>query len=310
MQRFGNKGKQQIERGFILVLVLWSVVLLALLAAGFSKSVRTYIRSATSDQEIARAEAFADGGVNLALLDLVSARQKGPAQRRFAPNGAAAGCHTGDGALVFIRIEDEAGKVNLNLANESLLAALFAGVGAPSDQASAYAARVLDFRDADDDVQPNGAEDADYAAAGSPVGPKNGPFDTIDELDQVLGLPPGFLDKVKPFITVHSGQKGVDTTTAPPVLEAILDAASAQSATGGLDRISGTLAEFASRSNRRAYTIHALARMPTGVQYVSQAVVEFPELSLPRYQLRQWRRGGATEALKDSATDPDDLPPC
>jgi general secretion pathway protein K len=294
------------DKGFILVLVLWSAIFLALLAAGFAASVRTHIRATASASELARAEAVADGGINLAVLDLLGAHQNTGVENRFPAGASATGCQASDGALMFIRVEDEAGKINLNLASEELLSRFFIGLGAAPDQASTYAGSVLDFRDSDDDARPNGAERDVYAAAGQRSPPKNGLFDTVDELDQVLGLPPELISRAKTYATVHSGVTGFDETVSPPELIALLDAAALQSATGGVD--GG--APFRSRSMKKAFSIYALARMPSGVQYVAHAIVEFPFRAEQSYALRQWRRGNAGDARQWVVGDQAGLPPC
>ena len=304
------------DKGFILVLVLWAMIVLALMAAGFSSAIRSHLHATASAGEIARAEAIADGGVNLALMDLVAARQNTNTARRFAADGTSNACRAAGQAELIIRIEDEAGKVNLNLANEGLLSTLFMGLGASADDAGGYANRILDFIDGDDDPRPNGAERADYAAAGSQLDAKNGPLDSADELEQVLGLPPDLITQVKAYTTVHSGLAGIDAAVASPRLLAALDAASLETATGGLDRVTsafgdaGLPAKFAARSNQRAYTINVLARLTSGVQVVSQAVVEFPERRESRYVLHQWRRGSANGFDSPAAASGGDLPPC
>lgn len=294
------------DTGFVLVLVLWSALFLALLAAGFAASVRTHIRATASATELARAEAIADGGVNLALLDLLSTRQNARAERRFPTEDRAAGCQAGDGAVMFIRVEDEAGKINLNLASETLLTSFFVGLGASGDDAHSYASHVLDFRDSEDDPRSDGAERDAYTAADQRSPPKNGLFDTVDELDQVLGLPADLVSKAKAYATVHSGVTGFDETVAPPELTELLDTAALQSVTGGLD--SG--GPFKSRSMQKAFSIRALARMRSGVQYVAHAIVEFPFRAEPSYALRQWRRGSAGDARQWLAGDEGALPPC
>ena len=47
-----------------------------------------------------------------------------------------------------------------------------------------------DWKDADDLRRPNGAEAADYQAAGSPYLPANALFETVPELQRVLGMTP------------------------------------------------------------------------------------------------------------------------
>src|SRR5262249_38489738 len=57
---------------------------------------------------------------------------------------------------------------------------------------------------------------ADYRAAGLLDGAKDGRFDSIAELQQVLGMTPELYDKVAPTITIYSGGRSIDPSTAPP----------------------------------------------------------------------------------------------
>ena len=254
-------------------------------------------------------------------MDLVTGRKNPKFTSRFpvggnTSGGLAARCVATGGTLLIIRIEDEAGKVNINLADERLLSAFFAGLGATPDQAAEYTDRVLDFRDDDNDTRPHGAELADYVAAGSNISPKNGAFDTVDELSQVLGLAPELTARAKTFATVHSGLAGIDGSAASSGLAAIFDAASVQSATGGLTSPALAFGDtqlpagVSTRSNQRAYTIHVVARMASGVQYVTQAIVEFPIRSEQGYVLRQWRRGSVGDADTLEGVNEGDVPPC
>ena len=63
----------------------------------------------------------------------------------------------------------------------------------------------------EDDVPsgPHGAESAAYQAAGLGHGPKNAPFETITELDQVLGMTATLLDRLRPLVTVYARQAGI-----------------------------------------------------------------------------------------------------
>jgi hypothetical protein len=66
--------------------------------------------------------------------------------------------------------------------------AAFVGAGFSADTALSIAARVIGWRDADDVAGPEGAEEADYHAAGLHYGPRNAPFQSVEELRQVLGM--------------------------------------------------------------------------------------------------------------------------
>ena len=83
-------------------------------------------------------------------------------------------------------------------------------LGVAEDEAAALADRILDWRDPDDLAGLNGAEDPDYAAAGLPYGAKDGPFSSVEELRQVLGVTPDLYARLAPELTVDSGAQQID----------------------------------------------------------------------------------------------------
>ena len=127
------------------------------------------------------------------------------------------------GAEVAIRIVDEQGKVDLNMADAELLSSLLQVLGSEREAAAAIAAAILDWRDVDALTQPSGgAEDRDYAAAGRHYGAADAPFDSIAELEQVLGMTPALYARLAPYVTVHSGRAIPDPAFASaPVLAAM-----------------------------------------------------------------------------------------
>ena len=76
-------------------------------------------------------------------------------------------------------------------------------------------ARILDWRDADDETREGGAESREYRSAGLSYEPRNADFESADELRQVLGserLSPGLLDA----FTVFTHSTGSMESVAPP----------------------------------------------------------------------------------------------
>jgi general secretion pathway protein K len=73
---------------------------------------------------------------------------------------------------------------------------------------------ILDWRDADDLKRPNGAEEADYRAAGLKQKPANAPFETVSELARVMGVTPAVYARIADSLTVHSRQPGINAFTA------------------------------------------------------------------------------------------------
>jgi general secretion pathway protein K len=290
------------ERGFVLLIVIWVTGLLALIAASFVTAVRTHIMVTANTAENARAEALADAGVHIAIINLAATRPD--RARRFAADGTPTVCEVPTGDLLRIAVEDEAGKVDLNAANEHLLTLLMQGLGTAPGEAAAQADRVLDFRDPDEERRPLGAERSDYAAAGLAHGPKNAAFDAVDELDQVLNIPAGWIGRLRPFVTVYSGQAGIDPTVAPIDLLVALGQSPQQSAADarGLRRDEAfrrSLAvpqEFLVASQRRAFTVRSEAKTVQGASFVREAIVELRTTLTSAHVLRRWRRGVSVRA--------------
>ena len=100
-------------------------------------------------------------------------------------------------------------------AGEALLRSLFINIGgADPDVAAHIADAIQDWRDADDLTRPNGAEEADYRAAGLKYKPANAPFETVTELARVMGVTPAIYARVADSLTVFSRQAGINPATA------------------------------------------------------------------------------------------------
>jgi general secretion pathway protein K len=110
---------------------------------------------------------------------------------------------------------DESGKIDLNGAPEPLLKGLLLTAGGLDEPGAAQVMDAIgDWKDLDDLRRPSGAEAADYKAAGSPYLPANGPFETVPELQRVLGMTPALYAKLAGNLTVHSRQAGVNPAYA------------------------------------------------------------------------------------------------
>jgi hypothetical protein len=104
------------QRGFVLLVVLSVLGLIAVVAASFAQVARNHMRLAAVASEGAKAEALADAGVHIAILDLVAARDAPWPARRFALDATPVACSIGgDGAILTLAVQDEAGKVDLNI---------------------------------------------------------------------------------------------------------------------------------------------------------------------------------------------------
>ncbi|WP_417472333.1 general secretion pathway protein GspK [Luteimonas mephitis] len=276
------------QRGIALLLVTWLTMLLAAVVGAFALTAQMEKLQGRTLSRGVVAEQAARAGVEYALTRLAESDPK----QRWQPDGRPYDWAFG-GAHVRIEVVDESGKVDLNAADVDLLGRLFTVVGVNQADAGAIAAAIADWRDSDDLTQPQGgAEDPAYASAGLPWGAKDAPFDTVAEVEQVLGMTPEIYAKVAPLLTVYSGQGRPDPQfAAAPVLQAM-----------GEDPV-----PILARRNARApspedaflgggsgtYSIDSRARLPNGRQAILRVVVRAGIGTVPgsTYTALRWEQG-------------------
>jgi general secretion pathway protein K len=185
-------------RGLALVTVLWLISLLTLLATTLLAITRNHARMASRSAQIITAKTIADSAIRLTLLRIAAPLNESSELAFSAQWPLQVFDRTVD-----VRIEREAGRVDLNASDPALLAAVFRSGGIDSVRARDFASRILDWRDADDQPGSDGAENDEYKRANLGYGPRNAPFESIGELRQVLGLE-GISPQVLDAFTVYS----------------------------------------------------------------------------------------------------------
>jgi general secretion pathway protein K len=317
---FSNPAK---PGGIALVIVLWGLVLLAVIAAAFTTETRTEVTLARNLVENAKAKALADAGVHAAMLGL----HHREVEKRWRADGTVYSMASGEGEVSIV-INDEAGKIDLNAAPDELIQGLLAAVGLEEAEAQALTAAIADFRDPDDETHLGGAEDAEYRAAGLARGPKNKPFEAVEELHQVLGMTREVYALAAPGLTVHSRSKGVDVTVAPEIVLRALPGVDAeaveaftqqrQTRTGEGEQAAGQMAgaelggarmtalpglgrKYAARSRGRVFTVRAEARVRSGAVFVREAVISMTRNIERPFEIHAWRRGKRSEAAAVAA---------
>ena len=206
------------EQGLALVIVLWMVALLSIVAASLAFSMRTETTLAHDLVAQAQARALAEAGVYRGILELYNPDRL----RRWRGDGSPHRIRFG-GVPITVSLQDEAGKIDLNSAQRDLLGTLLRASGIDDERRDALLDAIEDWRDADSLRRLNGAEDQEYEAAGRTYGAKDATFNTVEELQQVLGVTPRLFKRLRPALTVHSHSAGIDVQLAPPaVLRALL----------------------------------------------------------------------------------------
>ncbi|HYE36180.1 type II secretion system protein GspK [Methylocaldum sp.] len=197
------------QQGVALILVLWILALMTIMAGSFALSTQRETSLVTNARERAKAVALADGGIHYAMFMLnlpnVTERWHGDGTpNRWAFNGVP----------IEIRIYDEAGKIDLNAARELTLRTILAKLIQNEDQAVKLTDAILDWRDGDDTKRLNGAESAEYRAAGLDQMPQNRNFLVLEELRGVLGITPSLYRKLEPLFTLYTNVDGINPAKA------------------------------------------------------------------------------------------------
>lgn len=195
--------------GFAMILVIWVLVLLSLVAAGFSRLVTVETDTGIWLSEQVQAQAAAQAGVHRALMGL-SSRDK---EQRWLADGQPRE-FVWEGLQTSILVRSESGKVDLNYAPEQLLSGLLRQLDSSRD-AVALAQALIDWRDRDSNTQEYGAEEPEYQSAGLPYVPANAPLGGVDELSQVLGFDADLVEQLRPFVTIYARRPKIQARSAP-----------------------------------------------------------------------------------------------
>jgi general secretion pathway protein K len=279
--------------------VLWITVLLGLIAVGMGQESRTETLLTRNQLSIARARALADGAVERAMYEHL--RPPFP-EKVWFPNGAVHGWEE-DGAKLAVSLAYESGRIDMNVAREPLLKGLFmSAAGLQAEDAQRLVDCVMDWRDSDDAKRLNGAEAAEYRAAGRNYVPANSNFETIEEVQRVLGMTPEIYAKIADLITVHSRQPGIDPNGAmrgvlmsiPNMTAEIVDAFIQQrEATRAAGQPAPPLPQAVGYVSIGTAGIHinATVRMADGVTFVREVVVQATGNPKRPLQYVTWREG-------------------
>jgi general secretion pathway protein K len=241
------------SRGFILVAVLWILAALATLVVIFSIYLaRTSVSLSVNDSDI-QTEALVYAALELTAYQVSTPNAGGSAQGGGAgtstaaarlgatPQPAAQQRRNSDvpqppargdfsfrlgRANVVVSFIPETARIDINAASPELLTNFFAALGVQRQQAEQYVQRIAGWITtprATQAVLPAASnEEALYRAAGRTYLPRGAPFAHIDELSLVVDIPPGIIERAKPFLTVYTGKAQIDILDAAPEVVAAI----------------------------------------------------------------------------------------
>lgn len=227
------------------MLVLWLMAALSLTVMAASQGIRQQTQYAGLALERMRAELVLDAALQFTAQRLLVERNEPGRYRRERL--------TLGGQMIWIEITPSGGLVDINVASDALLRALFQRVGGlSSGEADILTTRIRDFIDPDDVPSgAGGAEASQYRTAGWPAAPRNSALEDLSELKAVLGMTTELYGILAPHLGIN-GQQRLELDSAPPEL---IDALTGQNGLGAQIHnsppesragmlLSGTVAEY------------------------------------------------------------------
>jgi general secretion pathway protein K len=191
------------SRGVALVMVLWVVTILSVVVLEFCYAMRTEVNITRNYQEELRLYAAAEGSAQRAIAELIlkhdprmqNLRKSAgegeltPENREWVTDGREYR-FSFEAAEGVVRVLGEAGKVNINRVSDAALRKIMGTPGLEGEDRDIAVDSILDWRDPDDFVRVNGAENDYYQSLKEPYDCKNGNLDSVEELLLVRGITP------------------------------------------------------------------------------------------------------------------------
>jgi len=233
-----TKAKQ---KGFVVVLVLSMVGLLAVLLLGFNYKSRANLLAVGDFQELQQALNCARAGLNVAVAAIGNTEDI-LTNRKLANLFSEQTSFPVGGGNCSITVTDEAGKLNVNLLTNQdgklnragidqllrlidLLNRQPAEGGGVSHIGYGLVPAIIDWMDTDDEVvclafvksENLGAESDYYAGLEPPYRCRNRPLGTIEELLLLKGITPEVFNRIRDYVTVKGDGK-VNINSAPKIV--------------------------------------------------------------------------------------------
>jgi general secretion pathway protein K len=204
------------SRGYALVIVLWSIGLLALLGTQLTTTTRVQLRLATQGRDQAIAEAAADGAIRETMFLLLGGLPVGAADRPFRRRIG--------GVDVWIQTEDDAGKINPNAASRDVLRGLMVSVGVDQPRAALLSGEIADWRTRTESSVLGGMKIDRYRDHRLPYRWGDRGFTSVDEIGLVPDMIPEILSRLRPWLSVYHEGGVADLTGGSPASAAVADA--------------------------------------------------------------------------------------
>ncbi|MEZ6000428.1 general secretion pathway protein GspK [Hyphomonas sp.] len=273
---------QDSQGGIAVMAVIWTIAIASAITLVALSVSSAYVQAVSVRNQAVKLSAAADAGLFMAIDELLQRDSINPAPHDGTPKPAVF-----DDIPLIISVQDTAGLVDMNAARPALLAALFEGLGASSQEASQLADEIIDWRDPDRRPTGTGGEAQAYSAAGLSYGPKNNQFVSLNELGQIIHFPAPWITRLDSVATIHSGLTGIDPTKASPELLELLNMSQNANLQSEPDQ---QTRPYLAASSTRVFRIRSQATS-NGAVFVRDATVRINPGGFPAFDMLEWGRG-------------------
>jgi general secretion pathway protein K len=181
------------QRGVAMVIVMWVILVLSLLIAGFAFTMHVEMQVASFSRKQLKAQMLARGGFEVARMQLILAATK----RREPYDGLNQDWATNETLFVDhelgegkynVKVADEERKLPINSLDENQLKHLVTLTGIDPLDGDVIVDSIQDWREKNDLHRLNGADNEYYNSLSPPYNAKHAPLDRVEELLLVRGV--------------------------------------------------------------------------------------------------------------------------
>jgi len=228
------------ERGFALIAVLWTLVVVGALAGAYLAESRHVVRLSANRNAELQAGYAAVAGIERAhnvlerlhilsrasatQLDVVSRSRLTFVWNHLDSTFAEIAVDCLGSACYELKVRDLGTALNVNRVTESQLRDFFQALGAEYRQADIVAQSIADWIDPDDLHRARGAEGDYYLGLRFPYTPRNGPITDLNELRRVRGMDERLFQRAVRYLSVV-GDGRINLNAAPEAVLAALPGA-------------------------------------------------------------------------------------
>ena len=216
------------NHGYVLIFSLWAIVIFGFIALSFTRNTGIAIKTEITSTERVKNVYAARGACIYATQMLLlpkkqgketksgkikkwkknkdtDASKKGKSGDPWTPSSDPYSVEIGD-ADCDVFISDEGGKINVNKVTDETrdnFIKFLTAYKLEEHTAEIITDSILDWLDEDDLHHVNGAEKGYYATFPEPYEPKNGPFESLEELTLVKGITPQIFELLRDHLTIY-----------------------------------------------------------------------------------------------------------